>query len=115
MRTAAALLLLASVQTAQIIDLKAESRLAEAEAVSLELGTASAFGRVRQGYVGITLSFLYDDPGWENTSILTINLDDRFSIRATHHDVAASPRHLARRVISESQVDLARVPGHHVQ
>jgi hypothetical protein len=79
--TAAALLLLASVQTAQIIGLTAESRPAEAEAVSLELGTASAFGRVRQGYVGITLSFLYDDPGWENTSILTIDLDDsRFGL-----------------------------------
>ena len=81
MHTAAALLLLAPVQTAQITGLTAESRPAEAEAVSLELGTASAFGRVRQGYVGITLSFLYDDPGWENTSILTIDLDDsRFGL-----------------------------------
>ena len=44
--------------------------------VELELGTAAAFAKVRPGFVGTTLSFLYDDPLWFNSSIITIDLDE---------------------------------------
>ena len=48
-----------------------------AHPISLELNTASAFARGGSGFVGFTLSFLDDtDPGWANTSILTIDLED---------------------------------------
>lgn len=46
------------------------------DTVELQLGTASAFNRVLPGYIGFVLSFQNQAPLWDNTSIITIDLEN---------------------------------------